>query len=188
LAAALREAPTCAVLQHGWRHANRAAGGKKSEYPSGISPSVVAEEITAGRERLRRLFGPRVLPVFVPPWNRIAPELLPVLVETGITTLSSIASSHNVVGPDGLGFFNVHLDLTNWKAGRRFIGEAAALASLVAWLGRARLDNADSIRPLGILTHHLIMDRGTAGFLERFTKLIAEHRAARWVDMSKKPR
>ncbi len=70
--------PRSAVLQHGWRHANRARSGKKSEFPSGLSASVAAAEIAAGRDRLAALFGSRALPVFVPPWNRFAPELLAV--------------------------------------------------------------------------------------------------------------
>ena len=86
--------------------------------------------------------------------------------------------------PAGLGLIDVHVDLTGWKGGRRFIGTAAALGSLVAWLRRRRLCNAASDPAIGILTHHLIMDRETAGFLERLLKLVAEHRAARWIDIA----
>ena len=42
LAAALHGRPLVAVVQHGWRHANRAPHGKKSEYPEGRSAAVVA--------------------------------------------------------------------------------------------------------------------------------------------------
>ncbi len=181
LAAALRDAPSVAVLQHGWRHVNRAVEGKKSEYPSSLAESVVAAEIATGRDRLAALFGTRALPVFVPPWNRIAPELLAVLPEAGIAALSSIASPDALAGPAGLGLIPVHVDLTNWKGDHLFIGEASALGSLVAELRRRRLNSAASASPLGILTHHLIMDRETAGFLERLLELIAGHHAARWV-------
>ena len=62
--------PLVGVLQHGWRHANHARGGKKErEYPAERHPVDVADELEEGRQRLRSLFGPRVLPVFVPPWN-----------------------------------------------------------------------------------------------------------------------
>jgi hypothetical protein len=176
------------VLQHGWRHANRAVEGRKSEYPSGLPAAVVAAEIAAGRNRLVTLFGPRALPVFVPPWNRIAPELLAILAEVGIAAVSTIAlpkATERVAGrPAGLGSVDVHVDLTNWKGGRGFIGVAAALGLLVAWLRRVRLDDAASPHPFGILTHHLIMDRETAGFLDGLIKLIAEHRAVRWVDIA----
>ena len=188
LAASLRDAPFSVVLQHGWRHANRAIDGRKSEYPSGLPAAIASAEIAAGRERLAALFGTRALPVFVPPWNRIAPELLAVLAEGGIASVSTIASpkmpEHPVRMPAGLGLIDVHVDLTKWKGGRCFIGAAAALGSLVAWLRRVRLDNAASDPAIGVLTHHLIMDRETAGFLDGVMKLVAGHRAARWVDIA----
>jgi hypothetical protein len=87
LAIFLRDAPAFMVLQHGWSHANRAIEGRKSEYPSGLPAAVAAAEIAAGHDRLVTLFGPRALPVFVPPWNRIAPKLLAVLAEGGIAAL-----------------------------------------------------------------------------------------------------
>src|SRR5260370_21390135 len=67
LANALSSTPRIAVLQHGWRHANRAEHGKKSEYPEGRSLAVVGAEIAAGRARLNAMFVPRALPVLVPP-------------------------------------------------------------------------------------------------------------------------
>jgi hypothetical protein len=111
-----------------------------------------------------------------------------VLAEGGIACVSTIASKKSPTPPagmpTGLGLIDVHVDLTDWKGGRRFIGEAAALRSLAAWLRRVRLDNTGSAGPIGILTHHLIMDRETAAFLEALTKLVAGHRAARWVDIA----
>jgi hypothetical protein len=188
LAALLRDAPSLAVLQHGWRHVNRATVGKKSEYPSGLPASVLAAEVTKGRERLAALFGPRALPIFVPPWNRIAPELLAILADSEIAAVSTIASSaiseHPADLPAGLALIDTHVDLTDWKGGQRFIGTAAALGSLVAWLRRDRLGGAASAGPIGILTHHMIMDRGTAAFLEDLTELVAGHRAARWIDIA----
>src|SRR5579863_1521918 len=49
LVTALPSTPQVSVLQHGWRHANRALHGKKSEYPEGRPAAVVGEEIAAGR-------------------------------------------------------------------------------------------------------------------------------------------
>src|SRR5215216_1065155 len=63
LAEALHGAPGIAVLPHGWRHANHARAGKKSEYPQDRPAAAVAAELAAGRARLNQLFGPRVLPV-----------------------------------------------------------------------------------------------------------------------------
>jgi predicted glycosyltransferase len=188
LAGALHGTQSIRVLQHGWHHANRATAGKKSEYPSGLSASVVAAEVITGSERLALLFGKRALPVFVPPWNRIAPELLPILAANGITVLSTIASSKisasPTVMPKGLARIDTHVDLTDWKNGKRFIGTAVALGALVFWLRRCRLGDMAGYRPIGILTHHMIMDGETAVFLEGLIRVVAGHRAARWVDIA----
>src|SRR3954453_21281542 len=129
LAEALHDTQSIEVLQHGWNHANRAIEGKKSEYPSQLPASAVAAEVSAGRERLALLFGKRALPVFVPPWNRIAPELLPILAVSGIAALSTIASpkisARPAIMPKGLARIDTHVDLTDWKGGKRFIGTVA---------------------------------------------------------------
>lgn len=185
LAEAVRRAPGVALLQHGWRHANRAVGGRKSEYPAGRPASLVAAEIAAGWTRLRALFGPLALPVLVPPWNRFAGEFRPLLAGAGIAGLSAMAPPCGLAEPSrgaapGLAEFDVHVDLVAWRDDRGFIGTDAALGRLVGHLRAQRLGAAEASRPVGILTHHLVMDRATAGFLDRLIALIAGHRAARW--------
>jgi hypothetical protein len=180
LATALASTPEVAVLQHGWQHANHAVCGKKSEYPNGRRAPVVGEEIGAGRARLKALFGSRTLPVLVPPWNRFADELLPLLRGNGITGLSTMASQRNAPLPPGLVAIDVHVDLVAWRGDRGFVGEAAALGSLVGHLRASRCGAADAVRPIGILTHHLMMDRATAEFLDRLIASAGTHAAVRW--------
>jgi hypothetical protein len=50
---------------------------------------IVLGELGTGWMALERLFGSRVLPVLVPPWNRIAPGLVPALPEIGYRGLST---------------------------------------------------------------------------------------------------
>jgi hypothetical protein len=190
LAIALHGTPGVTLLQHGWSHANRAMSGKKSEYPKGRSASIVAAEIGAGRARLRALFGPRALPVLVPPWNRFAGEFVPLLSANGIAGLSTMVSSSGAALPPGLVapglavpgivVIDVHLDLVAWHEDRGFIGACAALGGLVGRLGARRLGAVDTAQPIGILSHHLIMDGATAAFLDRLIPLIRGHGAARW--------
>lgn len=185
LATALEGRPQIAVLQHGWQHANRAKDGKKSEYPNGLPPSIVAAEIGAGRARLKALFGARALAVLVPPWNRFAGEFLPLLPPNGIAAISTMVSPSGAAVPpgfvvSGLVAIDVHVDLVAWQGNRGFIGTAAALGGLVGHLRATRLGAADSAGPIGILTHHLVMDDPTAAFLERLTALIGTHAGARW--------
>ena len=179
LAAALAGAPQIAVLQHGWQHVNRAAGRKKSEYPPGRARDAAAAEMAAGRARLLALFGARALPVFVAPWNRLGDEFLTILPQCGIAALSGMAAPHRAALPPGLTAIDVHLDLVAWNGGRGFIGEDAALAALVGRLRRRRRDGGEQ-GPVGILTHHVIMDGATAAFVARLIALSRSHRALRW--------
>ncbi|HLY44379.1 MAG TPA: hypothetical protein VKQ73_02270 [Stellaceae bacterium] len=178
LAAALSGAAGVAVLQHGWQHANRAEGGKKSEYPEGRSATVVGVEIAAGRARLRALFGRCVVPIFVPPWNRFAPEHLPRLVENGIAALSTMAHPSGPALPAGLAAIDVHVDLVNWRGDRGFVGTRPALDRLISQLQARRQAGAGG--PIGILTHHRIIDGATASFLERLITLTGAHSGCRW--------
>jgi len=199
-----------AVAQHGWRHANHASGNKKSEFPDSRNRDDVAADLAAGRDRLRTLFGGRAWPVLVPPWNRFSAAFLSLLPQVGFRGLSRIsprfpapprreeqdvrddsesprprpARSVCGIGPGGRGVAeaDVHVDLVDWKGSRGFIGEAAALGGLVAHLGARRCAEADPGKAVGILTHHRVMDAASRDFLDRLTRLIAAHRAARWVD------
>jgi hypothetical protein len=180
LAIALTDQPQIVVLQHGWQHVNRAGNGKKSEYPPERPAAIVAAEIDAGWARLQALFGPRALPVFVPPWNRFANEFLPILAKLGIARLSGMASRPRAELPFPLAALDVHLDLVAWRDTCGFIGEAAALAVLVGLLQTNRCAADAGDRPIGILTHHLIIDPATAAFVARLISVTSTHRAAHW--------
>ena len=56
---------------------------KKIELGTERPAMLVLGELGTGRMALERLFGARPLPVLVPPWNRIAPALVPTLPEIG---------------------------------------------------------------------------------------------------------
>ena len=89
------------------------------------------EEIRRGRDRLAALADERFLPVFVPPWNRIGPDMAARLGEAGLPGLSIFArpaSWHRV---------HTHLDLMDWRAGQA--QDAATLDRLLAAQIAARL-------------------------------------------------
>ncbi len=178
LAAALVAFPQVAVLQHGWCHANRAASGKKSEYPAERHPVDVADELDEGRQRLRSLFGPRALPVFVPPWNRFVDRFLPLLAEAGLKTVSQQAPRMAPLA-DGVAALDVHLDVTAWRGGRGFVGTGAALGRLLAELRQRRETGDDSA--IGILTHHLVMDGATEDFIAQLFLWTCGLPGVRWL-------
>jgi hypothetical protein len=179
LAAALEFFPQVAVLHHGWCHANRAASGKKSEYPAERHPVDVADELDEGRKRLISLFGPRALPVFVPPWNRFADRFHPLLAESGLTTLSQMAPRKSMP-PAGVRILDVHVDIVDWHGSRAFVGAGVALGRLLAELRARRHGDADPLSAIGVLTHHLVMDRATEDFMAQLGEVVADHGAACW--------
>lgn len=150
------------VLQHGYAHANHAAPPeKKIELGLQRPAMLVLGELGAGWLALERLFGAKALPVMVPPWNRIAPVLVPTLPEVGYRGLSTFGPRPRAQPVRGLWQVNAHVDLIDWKS-RRFAGEETVLAALVAALAHARGRDAE---PVGMLSHHLAMDGGAWDFL-----------------------
>ena len=163
LAARLADEPDVDVLQHGYAHANHAFGSEKKIELGVQRPAMMTlGELATGWMALERLFGPRALAVMVPPWNRIAPVLVPTLPEIGYRGLSTFGPRPRVHPVRGLLQVNTHVDLIDWKGGRVFAGEQATLAGLVAALAQARAGGGE---PVGLLSHHLAMDAGAWDFL-----------------------
>jgi hypothetical protein len=171
LAERLAREPGVDLLQHGYAHVNHAAAlEKKVELGLQRPAMLVLGELGTGRMALERLFGNRPLAVLVPPWNRIAPALVPTLPEIGFSGLSTFGPRQRLHPVRGLLAVNTHVDLIDWRS-RRFVGEAAALGALVSALVTARTSG----EPIGMLSHHLAMDAEAWDFLrsmwQRATKL-----------------
>jgi len=165
LANRLMAEPAVDVLQHGYAHTNHAPPpDKKAELGPHRPAMMVLGELATGWMALERLFGAKPLPVLVPPWNRIAPGLIPTLPEIGFAGLSTFGPRRRAEPVKGLRQVNAHLDPIDWKGTRGFIGKAAALAMLVQSLAQARGTSGES-EPVGVLSHHLAMDEGGWDFL-----------------------
>ena len=163
LAARLAGEPTVDVLQHGYAHVNHALPmEKKIELGLQRPAMMVLGDLGTGWMALERLFGPRALAVLVPPWNRIAPALVPALPEIGFHGLSTFGIRTRPEPVRGLRQINSHLDLIDWRGGRGFVGLEAALDALVQALGAARIKSGE---PVGVLSHHLAMDEAAWDFL-----------------------
>lgn len=173
--------PPTQVLQHGWRHANHAVDGKKSEFPAERSRAAVTSDLADGRARLTALFGSRALAVLAPPWNRFGSGFLPLLAACGIGAISRVKPRRAAWPVPGVFEANVHVDLVAWAGDRGFIREGPALGGLVGHLRARRLGELDSEEPTGILTHHLVQDAAADAFLRRLVATTGAHSAARWL-------
>jgi len=182
LAERLTGAPAATVLQHGWRHANHAPAGQKKSELGALRPlSQRLDELRLGRECLKALFGPHALGVLVPPWNRIAPDLVPRLPEVGLRGLSVSGARRAAAPIAGMTAVNVHADLVDWHGSRGFVGETTALGLVLRHLRGRFLGMVDRDEPTGILTHHLVQDAATEPFLRRLVATVRRHPAARFV-------
>ena len=55
------------------------------------------------------------------------------------------------------------------------------LGRIVGHLKARRAGAVDIAEPTGLLTHHLVQDRETAGFIVRLLNVTRHHPAARWI-------
>jgi hypothetical protein len=185
---AISATPTSVVvLQHGCAHINyetRIQPGERkvrsAEYGPARPPEAAAKEMSEGKTRLRDAFAGRLLPVFVPPWNRIAPSILATLPHLGYLGVSAFGPRHCAEPVPRLLRVNCHADPILWREGKRFAGAGATLDRLRAHLVARRSGQADPHEPTGILTHHLDMDRMFWGFLQKLLGNLRSHPAVRF--------
>lgn len=157
LAARVAETGCLIPVVHGWAHENHAPkSDKKAEFGTGRGD--VSDEIQGGIARLKTLFGDQLKPMFVPPWNRIAPQHCPALIKAGFTTLSTFTPRTAPDAAMGLQQTNTHLDPIAWRNNKTLIAPDQLVAQLVQLLVDRRTGLTDNSEPLGLLTHHLVHD------------------------------
>lgn len=173
-----------AVLQHGYSHHNFAtADERKIELDASRPAEYVIAELVVGMQALASVSGST--PVLVPPWNRIAPHLLPLLPELGYRGLSGLGPRQRQNAMPGLRQNNVHIDPIDWRGrdgpSRAFAGAEIAIGAAVQHLAARRTGDVDSEEATGLMTHHLIQDDNTWRFTEQFIALTKAHPAAKWL-------
>ncbi len=174
----LRSDGSAFALVHGWAHANHApAGEKKAEFGSHRPLDTMAAEAEQALQIARGKLGRRLLPVFVPPWNRVSPELAQRLPQAGFTGLSAFNDRKAVSPAEGLLQVNAHVDPIDWHGTRSLVDPEQIIASLAAAIDRRALDETDREEPIGLLTHHLIHDDVIWTFCEK----LMVHLAARQI-------
>jgi hypothetical protein len=182
LAEAVANATECTVLQHGIEHRNHAPAGERScELGMHRDLAISASELVHGRDRLQAAFRAQFLAALVPPWNRIAPELVAMLPGLGYRGLSTFAPRTQGWAAPGVAQCNTHVDPIAWRRGRVFVGEEEAAARLAAHLALRRQRRVDPDEPTGLLTHHLDFDDAAWRFVEGVLARTRAHPAVTWV-------
>lgn len=165
LVEAMAEQEVFLPLVHGWAHANHApADQKKAEFGAHRPLAARLSEAANGLGRLSSMFGARMLPVLVPPWNRIGDDMKAELAALGYRALSTFGPRETRDTAPGLMQINTHLDPIDWRGTRSLKDSTALLTQLVRDLADRREQRSDNSEPYGILTHHLVHDKAIWDF------------------------
>lgn len=174
LADRLRDGELAYALVHGWRHANHAPQGeKKAEFGAHRPVEVLACEAEDALRTARTALGSRLLPVFVPPWNRISPDLVRLLPELGYGAISTFRDRNRHVPVKDLLQINTHIDPIDWHGTRSVVEPGRVAAALAAAIDRRIAGVADPNEPIGILTHHKVHDDAVWFFCESLIDYLA---------------
>jgi len=164
------------VAVHGWSHANHAGQNEKKQELGHHRPAaVVLGELRDGLVTLQDRYGPRLLPMLVPPWNRISEDLVSQLGGRGFDVLSVFGRAK---AGSPIRLLNTHVDVVNTRGQRGNRLHADLVGELVAQL-QARFAGDDE--PVGILTHHLVHGASEWEFLARLFKETRGHPGAIWM-------
>jgi hypothetical protein len=171
---AMRHSPHFAIAQHGFAHVNYETHGRsKSEFGFARPLLNVCSEITAGRDRLRALFGDGYLPIFVPPWNDLRPDMWAQLPELAFRGLSCYGRRMSSEAAPGVMLANTHIEILNWGARPvQLITPTEITDKIVMELRCRRKGHSQGNEPIGILTHHRVMNGGAWDFMERLLSVI----------------
>ena len=174
--------PDLTVLQHGYQHRNHApVGEKKQELGNHRARKIVLNELEKGFRLLDAEAKNRNCPVLVPPWNRISPDLYAGLEAIGFKGLSCFGAREVAQAATDLWIVNTHVDVVNWKQGKKFSGDIDVVAQFITHLKNKRLGVADKAEPTGLLTHHLVHDDACWAFLDELLAILDDHPAVTWL-------
>ncbi len=166
------------VLQHGFSHKNYAPiTERKMELGWHRSGEQIIRQIRSGFIDLQDLFGEQLVPVMVPPWNRIDKRVVENLRMVGLRGLSTLGPREQKFAVEGLRQANVHVDIINWKQGRCFAGENNCIEQIITHLGAKRKGWVDPEEPTGIMSHHLVHDSECWGFLDELFDFLVNQSA-----------
>ena len=171
----LETAAGVSVAVHGRAHRDHAPPGeKRAEFGAHRPLEALMADAAAGLQIARqRLPEASLLPVFVPPWNRVAPDLAAALPALGYRGLSAVP------GPPipGLLRLDATLDPIDWRGTRGLIDPDCLLRGLAADIAGA------PERPLGLLTHHRIHDEAVWDFVGALVNKLLRHPAIQVLDL-----
>ncbi len=184
LAERLRASPGVYATQHGFAHINHEARGTgASEVGQTRELALQEADMREGWRRMVAAELPNLVPVFVPPWNRIADKTVQILPRLGYVALSNFYLRPNPSPVKGLLHFNAHIDPIRWKEGAKFAGTEKTLEQCVVHLRQRRTGEAEKAEPTCFCTHHLQTDEPTWAFSEALMDRLTHGGRTKWTTL-----
>lgn len=175
----VNRAPLVTVLQHGSDHENaQPPAHPPGQFADTARAEGMAADLIAASRALDQF--ERRAPVYVPPWNRVQPELGRALPIAGLSGLSGFGGAR-LQAP--LARLDVHVDILRWKGRPRFKGRGRVAGRLRRELRTRRLMGHWG-EPIGVLTHHLDHDEGAWRFLESLFAWTTRSRTVNWTSVT----
>ncbi|MGO4704578.1 glycosyltransferase [Microvirga sp. 2MCAF38] len=172
----LKGEAAASILVHGLLHRNHAPESeKKAEFGAHRAIELMEREALEGFRLTDETFGAKALPVFVPPWNRIAPDLVKRLAKLGYRGLSTFNTRIRPEAAPSLLQINTHIDPIDWHGSRSVLEPSQIIETLAATLLRRAESKADPNEPVGLLTHHLVHDEAIWGFCDRLLDTLSRN-------------
>lgn len=181
LAARVRTDAGLIALVHGWAHQNHApADQKKAEFGAHRALAEMVAECGRALDQITTLCGPQERAMFVPPWNRMSPDLVPQLAGLGYGAVSTFTPRDAECAAPGLARINTHLDPIDWRGARSLADPDRLIAQVATQLAARRSGQADADEPYGILTHHLVHDPAIWSFTQALVARLLDGPGIPW--------
>jgi hypothetical protein len=185
---------------HGWQHINHNLRNAPAEFGRDRPLPALVADARSAFDAFQERFGTLDV-VFVPPFNRLAPALMKVLLSIGFVGLSSMPNHLEQkifeIGvrlnrrlpfklPAGLTCPRVdtHIDVINWKAKAPQMATTVSMRLAHQLRGR-RLGLVPIDTPIGLLLHHLDHDEQTWQTCDETLRVLREHPAVDFIDIAK---
>ena len=159
------------VLQHGAAHDNHQTSGKSAELGDARGVGEIIDELVLLRGRLAV---PGFVPVMVPPWNRMRPDLAAALEDAGYRGVSQFGAG---AADTPIRRVDTHIDPVAWRGDRGLASDEALTRMVRRGLAAGG--------PIGLLTHHAVETDAVSEFVRRFAVLVARHPGATWTDAAR---
>lgn len=194
-----RQSANLYPMCHGWKHVNHASSDNPSEFGANRSHPAARLDAVRALETFCHHF-PDVPAIFVPPFSRIAPEMIDALAGIGFVGLSAAprplerrmarlvgrldwaAPAVNIAWRGSPPRVDAHVDLIDWRSGSA--RDLNAIAE--ALLGQLRLRRKAFLparTPIGLLTHHRVHDEPIWRLLEALIVFLKDELGGEFVDV-----